>query len=173
VSHARAGRVWCFGDHVNTDLIQPLHAMLRPMAEQTRHVFEANRPGWNELVQQGDVIVAGANFGTGSSRPAAQLLGVLGIGGLLAESINGLFLRNCVNHGFAALECPGVSAAFEEGDAAAFDIATGEVRNVTRGVTLQGRPWTPDLLAILDAGGLLEQLHAEGLLLSDTTRTAT
>jgi 3-isopropylmalate/(R)-2-methylmalate dehydratase small subunit len=173
MSRERSGRTWCFGDHVNTDLIQPLHAMLRPMAQQTRHVFEANRPGWTELVTQGDIIVAGANFGTGSSRPAAQLLGVLGIGGLLAESINGLFFRNCVNYGLPALECPGVSDAFQEGDTAAFDIATGEVRNVTRGVTLQARPWTPDLLRILDAGGLLEQLHAEGLLLSDTTRTTT
>jgi 3-isopropylmalate/(R)-2-methylmalate dehydratase small subunit len=171
VSGEISGRVWRFGDHVNTDLIQPLHAMLRPMAEQTRHVFEAVRPGWADEVRPGDVIVAGVNFGTGSSRPAAQLLRTVGVGGLLAESINGLFFRNCVNYGLPALECQGVSEAFAEGDSAVFDLATGEIRNPAGGVTLHARPWTPDLLGILEAGGLLERLHAEGLLLSDTTRT--
>jgi 3-isopropylmalate/(R)-2-methylmalate dehydratase small subunit len=164
------GRVWCFGDHINTDLIQPLHAMLRPLPEQTHHVFEANRPGWAAQVRPGDIIVAGANFGTGSSRPAPRVLAALGVGGLIADSINGLFFRNCVNYGFPAVECPGASASFDEGEEAAFDVETGEVVNQTRGLTLQGRPWTRDLLPILKAGGLLEQLHAEGLLLTDTTR---
>jgi 3-isopropylmalate/(R)-2-methylmalate dehydratase small subunit len=164
------GAVWCFGDHINTDLIQPLHSMLRPLPEQKQHVFEANRPGWAAQVRPGDIIVAGANFGTGSSRPAPRVLAALGIGGLIADSINGLFFRNCVNYGFPAVECPGVSEIFREGDEATFDLETGEVVNRTSGVSVRGRPWARDLLPILEAGGLLEQLHAEGLLLIDTTR---
>jgi 3-isopropylmalate/(R)-2-methylmalate dehydratase small subunit len=159
------GRVWCFGRDINTDLIQPTHALLKPVAEQPRHVFEANRPGWVGLVQPGDLIVAGPNFGTGSSRPAARVLKDLGIGGLLSDSINGLFFRNCVNFAFAAIECPGVVDAFAEGDVGRFDLESGEVRNVTTGVSLQGRPWANQLLDIYRFGGLLEQLQAEGLLL--------
>jgi 3-isopropylmalate/(R)-2-methylmalate dehydratase small subunit len=159
------GRVWCFGRDINPDLIQPTHALLKPVSEQPRYVFEANRPGWVDLVQPGDIIVAGSNFGTGSSRPAARVLKDLRLGGLLADSINGLFFRNCVNFAFAGLECTDVAAAFTEGNVGRFDLETGEVRNVTTGRVLQGRPWAPELLEIHRCGGLIEQLEAEGLLL--------
>src|SRR3712207_7568731 len=96
--------------------------MLKPLEEQPRYVFSANRPGWVDLVAEGDLIVAGRNFGTGSSRPAARVLALLGIGGVIAESINGLFFRNSVNYAFPVLECPGVLEAFEEGDEAEFDL---------------------------------------------------
>ncbi len=159
-----AGRVWCFGHDINTDLLQPAHAMLRPLDEQGQYVFAANRPGWSDAVEPGDLIVAGRNFGTGSSRPAARVLAFLGIGGLIAESINGLFFRNSVNYAFPAIECSGALDAFTEGDEAEFDLESGTVRNRSRGVTLQGRPWAPELLAIQRAGGLIEQLREEGLL---------
>jgi 3-isopropylmalate/(R)-2-methylmalate dehydratase small subunit len=158
-----SGRVWCFGHDINTDLIQPIHAILAPVAEQRRYVFEANRPGWVDEVSPGDVIVAGRNFGTGSSRPAARVLVELGIGGVIAETINGLSFRNCVNYALAALECPGALDAFAEGEEASLDLATGTVRNLTRDVSLPGRPWAPALLEIHAAGGLIEQLRAEGL----------
>jgi 3-isopropylmalate/(R)-2-methylmalate dehydratase small subunit len=158
------GRVWCFGDDIDTDLIQPMHAMLGPLERQPRHVFEANRPGWVDEVAPGDVIVAGTNFGTGSSRPAAQVLVLLGIGGVLAESINGLFFRNCVNYGLPALECPGVGDLFSEGEQARFDLVGGRVENVSSGRMLAGRGWPAELLPTLRAGGVLQQLRAEGLL---------
>ncbi|MFC5995764.1 3-isopropylmalate dehydratase [Pseudonocardia hispaniensis] len=163
------GRVWLFGDDINTDLIQPSPVVLLPIEEQVSHVFEANRPGWVERVRPGDLIVAGRNFGTGSSRPAAKVLRRLGLGGVIAESINGLFFRNCVNLGLPALECPGVAGAFAEGEEAGFDLATGTVHNLTRGTQLAGRPWATELRQILAAGGLIEQLEAEGLLLTNTT----
>ena len=81
-----------------------------------------NRPGWVDQVQQGDAIVGGFNYGMGSSRPAARSLRNCGVGFLLAETINGLFFRNAVNYGLLACECPGVAAAFEEGDTAELDI---------------------------------------------------
>lgn len=158
------GRVWCFGDDVNTDLIQPMHTVFKPLDEQSRHVFEANRPGWVDLVQPGDILVAGRNFGTGSSRPAAKLLRQLGLGALVADSVNWLFFRNCVNYAFPALDCPGVSALFAEGDEASVDLEAGTVTNLTSGRSLAGRAWPPMLLEILRAGGLLDQLEERGLL---------
>lgn len=157
------GRVWCFGDDINTDLIQPSFAMVLPIEEQPRYTFEANRRGWATQVERGDIIVAGSNFGTGSSRPAARVLSDLGIAGVLADSINWLFFRNCVNFALAAIECPGVRAAFKEGELAQLDLADGSIRNVTRGVNLTGRAWPPQLLEIYQAGGLIPKLEAEGL----------
>jgi 3-isopropylmalate/(R)-2-methylmalate dehydratase small subunit len=161
------GRVWCFGRDINTDLIQPTHALLKPVDQQPRYVFEANRPGWVDGVEPGDIIVAGPNFGTGSSRPAARVLKDLRLGGLLADSINGLFFRNCVNFAFAGLECAGVAAAFSEGDVGRFDLETGEVCNMTTGAVLSGRPWAAELLTIYRCGGLIQQLEAEGLLVGE------
>lgn len=158
------GRVWCFGDDINTDLIQPMHTVFKPVAEQCRYVFEANRPGWVDLVTPGDIIVAGRNFGTGSSRPAAKLLVDLGIGALVADSVNWLFFRNCVNFALPALSCPGVSKIFAEGDSGRVDLTSGEIENVGTGAIERGTPWAPELLDILSAGGLLEQLARDGLL---------
>jgi 3-isopropylmalate/(R)-2-methylmalate dehydratase small subunit len=156
------GRVWKFGNDINTDLIQPVPVLFKARAEQTAFVFSANRPGWAQEVQPGDVIVAGRNFGMGSGRPAAQVLSDLGVGCLLAESINGLFFRNCVNYALPALECPGIHDAFDEGDLAEIDLVHASVRNARTGRTLRGQPWPPSLLRILEAGGLMALLAAEG-----------
>jgi 3-isopropylmalate/(R)-2-methylmalate dehydratase small subunit len=158
------GRVWVFGDDINTDLIQPMHIAFKAPEEQIKYVFEANRPGWAQEVTPGDLIVSGSNMGTGSSRPASRVLKDLGIGGLISDSFNTLFLRNCVNFALPALECEGVSRIFSDGDQGAFDLRTGEVRNLTTGAELHGQPWVRELLEILDAGGLIEQLRAERLL---------
>ena len=107
-----APRVWCFGDNINTDLILPGPYLYRSPEEQARAVFQSNRPGWVDQVGKGDAIVAGFNFGMGSSRPAARSVRACGVGFLLAETINGLFFRNAVNYGLLACECPGVAAAF-------------------------------------------------------------
>jgi 3-isopropylmalate/(R)-2-methylmalate dehydratase small subunit len=156
------GRVWVFGDDIDTDLIQPMQSIFKPVAEQPRWCMSANRPGWADEVGQGDVLVAGRNFGTGSSRPAARVLRDLGIGCLIAESINGLFFRNCVNFALPALEVPGVGELFAEPDEAEVDFAAAAVRNLRTGETLRGEPWPDRLRTILEAGGLLPLLEAEG-----------
>ncbi len=102
--------VWVFGDEINTDLIFPHSAFRVSPEEPVKLVFSDNRPGWSSLVQKGDILIAGANFGTGSSRPGAVLLRRLGLACMAADSINGLFYRNCVSYGFPALQCPGVAA---------------------------------------------------------------
>ena len=155
-------RVWKFGDNINTDLILPILAFYLTPQEQTRFVFKANRPGWVDLVQPGDIIVGGNNFGTGSSRPAARSLKNLGLGCLVANSINGLFFRNCVNFAFPAIECPGVFDAFEEGDIAEIDFDTAQVRNATQDKALQGVLLPPKLLDLLKAGGIYQLLEKEG-----------
>ena len=87
------GQVWKFPENINTDLILPGRAQYFSEEEQKEVVFEANRPGWIREIRQGDIIVAGRNFGMGSSRPAARSLRNIGIGCLVADSINGLFLE--------------------------------------------------------------------------------
>lgn len=157
-------KVWKFEANINTDLILPGFCAYMPPEEQIRHVFSANRPGWVDEMAQGDIIVAEPNFGMGSSRPAARNLRLLGVGCLVAESINGLFYRNCVNFGFPALECPGVVAAFDEGDIAEVSFDDFTVKNATRGTVLQANPVPPSLLRILTAGGVYPLLEQEGLI---------
>jgi 3-isopropylmalate/(R)-2-methylmalate dehydratase small subunit len=102
----RVGRVWRFGDNINTDLMLPGPYLYRDAEDQARAVFMNNRPGWVDQVQKGDAIVGGFNYGMGSSRPAARSLRICGVGFLLAETINGLYFRNAVNYGLLACECP-------------------------------------------------------------------
>src|SRR3954453_18192469 len=121
-------RVWKFGDNINTDLILPNVAFYLTPQEQVQHIFRANRPGWVELVQRGDILIGGKNFGMGSSRPAARNLKNLGLACLVAESLNGLFYRNCVNFAFPAMECAGVEALFEEGQTAEVDFDDAAIK---------------------------------------------
>jgi 3-isopropylmalate/(R)-2-methylmalate dehydratase small subunit len=160
------GRVWKFGDNISTDLMMPGSKVLaRPGItdqEAAQFCMEANRPGWAQQVTLGDIIVAGRNFGCGSSRPAARLLKALGISCVVADSIARLFFRNSIHIGFPVLICPGVSRIFQEGDIAEVDIETGRVRNLTRGVEVQGEPLPKDSppYQILMAGGLDPYLKA-------------
>ena len=158
------GRVWKFGDNINTDLMPPGFALRMSAEDQLKYLFAANRPGWLDEVQEGDIIVAGINFGTGSSRPGARSIYRAGIRALVAESINGLFLRNAVNFGLPAMACPGVYALFEEGDTAEVNFKTGEVRNQRTGAVARGKRLPQQLMEIVDAGGIEALLRKEGYL---------
>jgi 3-isopropylmalate/(R)-2-methylmalate dehydratase small subunit len=158
------GKVWKFGDDINTDLVIPGFAVLMTLEEQLPHCFSANRPGWVDEVQPGDVLLAGRNFGVGSARPIGDVLRELGISGVVADSFNGLGLRNCVNAGLPSLPCPGVLDAFDEGDVAEADWTTGDVRNVTKGTRIQGNPIPEPLRDIVEHGGVEAVLRSEGYL---------
>lgn len=158
------GRVWKFGHDINTDLVIPNFAVLMSAEEQLQHCFSANRPGWVDEVKAGDVLVVGRNFGVGSARNIGAVFKGLGIAGVVAESFNGLGLRNCINVGMPSLPCEGVLDIFEEGDMAEVDWTTGAVRNDTRGSTLQGTPIPPQLQDLVSAGGVEDVLRAEGYL---------
>jgi 3-isopropylmalate/(R)-2-methylmalate dehydratase small subunit len=159
-----AGKVWKFGDNINTDLMLPGALLLAPEAEQKRAVFAANRPGWVDQVQEGDIIVGGLNYGMGSSRPAARSLRNCGVAALVAESINGLFFRNAVNFGLLALECPGVHAAFDEGQEAEVSVTDFTVRNRATGIVLKAQPVPQMLLDMMLGGGVYPTLEKEGLI---------
>jgi len=166
------GRVWKFGDNINTDLMLPGDVHAGTEAEQARAVFAANRPGWVDEMRPGDIIIGGRNYGTGSSRPAARSLRNIGIACLVADTINGLFFRNCVNFGLLALECPGVSALFpEEGQIAEISLDTFRVKNATTGKFLDALPVPTNLLTLMRGGGIYPVLEREGLI-APKARTA-
>ncbi|AEW98234.1 LeuD/DmdB family oxidoreductase small subunit [Streptantibioticus cattleyicolor] len=158
------GRVWVFGDGLNTDAMYPAFAMKMDVSEAAEHVFHEVRPGWTRQVTPGDIVVAGTNFGLGSSRPVAQLFQHLGVAALVAEEFNSLFLRNAVNAGLPALNAPGVTALFHDGDRGSFDIADGTYRNETTGAEGRGKPLPPLVLEILASGGVLPRLRRQGYL---------
>jgi 3-isopropylmalate/(R)-2-methylmalate dehydratase small subunit len=158
------GRVWKFPANTNTDLILPAPYLRRPVAEQARAAFSTSRPGWADQVQPGDIIVAGSNFGTGSSRPAARSLRHLGIACVMADSINGLFFRNSVNYGLLALNAPGVSDLFAEGQAAEIDLASMSIRNVDTGGVVAAESIPGRLLELMREGGIFPALEKRGLI---------
>jgi 3-isopropylmalate/(R)-2-methylmalate dehydratase small subunit len=159
------GRVWLFADdNINTDLMMPQSVFAKSIEEQTRHVFATYRPCWVDQLRPGDILVGGRNFGTGSSRPGSMLLKRLGIAALVAESINGLFYRNCVNYALPAMECPSIRDFLSEGEIARIDVAEGIVQNLARGTRLAGAKMPEFLQAIVRAGGIMERLRSEGYL---------
>ena len=163
-SNALAGRVWKFGDNINTDLMLPGPWLFRSPEEQAQAVFINNRPEFLREMHKGDVIIGGFNYGMGSSRPAARSLRNCGVGFLLAETLNGLFFRNAVNFGFRAFECPGVSEVFAEGDTAELSIEDWTATNRRTGQVLKVTEVPKMLLDIMLGGGVLPMLEAQGLI---------
>lgn len=155
------GRVWKFGDNISTDLMMPGFTLRLPLQEQLKYCMNANRPGWSEQVEPGDVIVAGANFGCGSSRPAPDVLKGLGISCVLAESFSGIFHRNAVAAGLLVIDVPGVSQFFDENDVAVINPTEGIVTNLSRNTSLDFHPIPEVLNNIIRNGGILEMLLKE------------
>jgi 3-isopropylmalate/(R)-2-methylmalate dehydratase small subunit len=151
-------------DNINTDLMMPQTVFAKPLEAQLRAVFATYRPGWVDQVSAGDIIVGGRNFGTGSSRPGSLLLRRLGIAALVAETINGLFYRNCINYALPAIECAGIRDLIGEGEMLRVDFAAGRVENLTRKVVRDTKRMPEFLQAIVRAGGIRERLKAEGYL---------
>ena len=161
------GRVWVFGDSLNTDAMYPPDAMKLDLPEAAKLVFYQVRPGWTAQVQPGDIVVAGRNFGLGSSRPAAALFTQLGVAALVAEEFNSLFFRNAVNAGLPAMTVPHATSVFSDGDTGNFDFAAGRWRNETTG-SAGAVPVLPGLiLEILASGGILPRLAEQGYLPPD------
>lgn len=149
------GRIWKFGDNVDTDVISPSKYMEAPMEEQVKHVMEAINPKFPQEVKTGDIIVAGRNFGCGSSRETApDLIKRLGVAAVVAESFARIFFRNSVAIGLPILVCPKVSESFEEGDTLELVVEKARVKNPNKNITLEGEPLSPDMLRVLEKGGI-------------------
>jgi 3-isopropylmalate/(R)-2-methylmalate dehydratase small subunit len=155
-------RAWVFGDSVDTDNMYPGFAMKLPTKEAAQHVFYDLRPGWTDEVQPGEIVIAGKNFGIGSSRPVAQLFRHLGVAALVADEFNSLFFRNSINFGLPAVTIPGVSAAVGDQDRVRLNIRAGTIEKQGSDVRLEGVPLPEFVLEIVAQGGLLPKLAAEG-----------
>jgi 3-isopropylmalate/(R)-2-methylmalate dehydratase small subunit len=153
------GRVWKFGDHINTDLITPGKYLGAPIDEVKGHVLEAVNPRFAREVRRGDILVAGKNFGCGSSREAApRALLALGVGAVVAESFARIFFRNAVATGLSILPCPAVSRSFDEGDTLELDLEKAGVLNLTRNISLTGIALPLEMREVLEKGGIVPLL---------------
>lgn len=152
------GRVWKFGDNVNTDIMAPGFAFDEPWEKMKRVILHIH-PRFVQEATPGDVIVAGRNWGCGSSREHAPAnLKRLGIGCVVAESFGRIYFRNSIAIAFPSVSCPGVSQCFDEGDELELELETALVRNVSKGQTLQGETLSSDMLAIMAEGGIIGAL---------------
>ncbi len=156
------GKAWVFGDSVDTDNMYPGFAMKLPPEEAAKHVFYDLRPGWTDQVKPGDIVVAGRNFGIGSSRPVARLFQHLGVAALVAEEFNSLFLRNCVNFGLPVATIPGVSTLVSDEDEVRLNVHDAIIELPRTGGALAGAPLPEYVYDILARGGLFAKLAADG-----------
>ncbi len=150
------GRAFVFGSHVDTDQIYPgRYLELTDPAEIGRHAMEGVDPAFAKEFAKGDVVVAAANFGCGSSREhAAITLKAVGAGAILAESFGRIFYRNAVNLGIPLLIAPGVSQMVGKGDVLIIAMTSGKITNETTGATAQAQPLSDYVMTILKAGGI-------------------
>jgi 3-isopropylmalate/(R)-2-methylmalate dehydratase small subunit len=153
------GRAFVFGDDIDTDALAPGRYMKGPIEELAQHCLEAIAPGFAKDVRRGDVVVAGRNFGMGSSREqAAQALKVLGVAAVVARSFGGIFYRNALNLGLPVVVCA-ESDKIKPGDRLRIDLARGTITNETSGHIMPCEPLPAFLLEMLADGGLVPHLE--------------
>jgi 3-isopropylmalate dehydratase small subunit len=148
------GRVWKFGDSVETDAINPYYRY-PTMEELKQHTMEAYRPEFPRQVKRGDILVAGRNFGCGSSRPGVVLMEI-GIAAIVVESVSRLFFRNSIARAMPILQAPGITTIVEDGETLEVDYPNGVVRNPLNGKSVSLRAFPPLIVEILKSGGLPE-----------------
>ena len=154
---AIGGRVWKYGDNVDTDVIIPARYLSMSTAEELApHCMEDLDPDFAAAVQEGDVIVAGENFGCGSSREHAPLaLKGAGVSCVVASSFARIFYRNAINVGLPILEAPAAAAAAEAGHRLEIDLQGGTIQDVDTGAVYAAEPYPPFMMNIIEAGGLV------------------
>jgi len=152
------GRAFKFGDDINTDEIIPARYLnTSDPKELAKHVMEDADPEFPKKVQKGDVIVAGKNFGCGSSREHAPIaIKAAGVSAVIAKSFARIFYRNAINIGLPIFESPEAVEGIEEGDVVEINPETGVIKNLTKGTEYRATPIPPDIRKIMEAGGLME-----------------
>ena len=151
------GSAHVYGDNVDTDVIIPARYLTSTEpAELAKHAMEDIDPDFVSRVKPGDVIVAGRNFGSGSSREHAPIaIKGAGVACIVAASFARIFYRNAINVGLPIVVCPGAADGAKTGDSFRVDLEAGVVDNLTRGARFQASPLPPFMKQILDAGGLM------------------
>jgi len=155
-----SGKVFRYGDNVDTDVIIPARYLNAPTpSELAKHCMEDIDPSFAAAVQPGDIVVGGWNFGCGSSREHAPIaIEASGVSCVIAASFARIFYRNAINIGFPILECPEAAKAIQNGDRVSVDTATGVITDETTGQSFQAVAFPPFIGQIIENGGLLKYL---------------
>ena len=155
--------VWKFGDDINTDIITPGRYTVTTDRERLAKIaFIEYRPEFSEKVSKGDIIVAGKNFGCGSSREHSPIaIKAAGVEAILAENFARIFFRNAINIGLPIYITPDVGK-FDDGDEIETDYNAGIIRNKTKNLVIKVKPLPPFVQKIVKAGGLIEFLKGDG-----------
>ncbi len=160
------GRAWVLGDNISTDHIisgKYKYASADSLEGMLPHVLEEVIPGFYKLVRKNDVIVAGRNFGMGSSREhAARLLKMAGISCIIAESFARIFYRNAINIGLPVVEAKVIPRATSNGDLIEIDFERGVIVNLTRNLTEMFKPYPKFILELLEHGGIIGYVKSRG-----------
>ena len=157
------GRSHKFGDNINTDYIIAGKYKFKStdMDGMAKHLMEDIRPGFYDQIEDGDFIVAGHNFGMGSSREQAPLvIKAAGISAVLALDFARIFYRNCINVGLPVIECD--TSRIDEGDELRVDLERGFVHDITKDISVKATPLPPVMVKILSEGGLAEHFKKHG-----------
>ena len=157
------GKVWRFGNDVDTDLIIPARYLNTSDPKVlAQHCMEDADPSFAGKVGMGDIIVAGKNFGCGSSREHAPIsIKAAGISCVIAASFARIFYRNAINIGLPILESTDASSSIAEGDLVEVDLDTGKITNLTRGETYQAAAFPPFMQELINTGGLIEYVKKQ------------
>jgi 3-isopropylmalate/(R)-2-methylmalate dehydratase small subunit len=157
------GKAFKFGDNISTDHIAPgrLYHLRSNLPEFAKHVLEDADETFASRMKKGDFVVAGSNFGLGSSREHAPLImKIAGVGAVLAKSFARIFYRNAINIGLLAIECD--TDAINDADELELDIEKGVITNLTTGALIQIEPLPPVMIKLLQDGGLVEHIKKNG-----------
>ena len=157
------GKAFKFGDNISTDHIAPgrLYHLRSNLPEFANHVLEDADETFATRMTKGDFVVAGSNFGLGSSREHAPLImKIAGVGAVLAKSFARIFYRNAINIGLLAIECD--TDAIDDGDELELDIEKGVITDLTNGAMIQIEPLPPVMIKLLNDGGLVEHIIKNG-----------
>lgn len=156
------GKVFKFGDDIDTDIIVPAtYLSTFDPKELAKRCMEYTDPDFYKQVKEGDIIVAGKNFGCGSSREHAPIaIKGCGVSIVIAKSFARIFYRNALNIGLYILECPEAADAISQGDDVKVDVDTGVITDVTTGKTFKAAPFPKFIQNIIECGGLVNAIKA-------------
>jgi len=159
----KKGKAFKFGDDISTDHIAPgrLFHLRSNLPEFAKHVLEDADPNFASSMKAGDFVVAGNNFGLGSSREhAPQIIKIAGVGAVIAKSFARIFYRNAINIGLLLIECD--TDAIKAGDELELDVKNGVLRDITQNIEIKITPLPDVMIKLLNDGGLIEHLKKHG-----------
>ena len=158
-----SGKVFKYGDNIDTDVIIPARYLTSADPEHLKeHCMEDIDKTFKDRVSEGDIIVAGKNFGCGSSREHAPIaIKAAGVSCVIADTFARIFYRNSINIGLPIVECPEAAAAIKDGDEVSVDFDSGIITDLTTGDTFKGQAFPPFMQGLIDAGGLINYINSK------------